>query len=122
MEKPPGETPRTPRPQKSDSGPGEEPRRRPFGPMTLMLIAALLLGAYFLFDSPTNRGSTVPYLYFFNQLEKKNVLNVTFYGEILTGSWREIPEEVPEGFRGALKKEFNTLNIFSNNFFNTITI
>ncbi len=109
MEKPSGEVPKPPRPVKPDGSSGEEPRRRAFGPMTLLLIALFLMGGYLLFDSPSNHGSTVPYQFFFRELEKQNVKSVTFYGEILTGTWKEIPATPPEGFRGNLRPEFNTV-------------
>lgn len=109
MEKPSGDSPKAPRPAKTDGNSGEESRRRPFGPMTLLLIVAILMGVYFLFESPTNRGSTVPYQFFFEQLERRNVKSVTFYGEILTGTWRQVPDQAPEGFRGTLRPDFNTV-------------
>lgn len=99
----PSRTPRT------EGNPGEEPRRRGFGPLTLFLIVGFLLAAYYVFDSPSNRGSRVPYQYFFSQLEQKNVESVRFHGEILTGKWIKIPAKPPEGFQGALREDFNTV-------------
>ena len=84
-------------------------RGGPFGPMTLILIILLLLSGYYVFSSPGNRGSTVPYGYFWAQLLDDNVKSVQFHGEILTGEWVEIPAEPPEGFRGSLSQQFNTV-------------
>ncbi len=77
--------------------------------MTLLLIVGILMVGYYVFDSPSNRGSTVPYEYFMKQVSNKNVATVRFYGEILTGKWVQIPAEAPEGFRGVLQPEFNTV-------------
>ena len=94
----------------SQENPESEPRRRGFGPMALIFVLMVLLLAYYVFDSPSNRGSTVPYDFFMDQLEKhQNVESVEFHGEILTGKWKQIPETKPEGFRGELKQEFNTV-------------
>ena len=108
MNKPTGDSQPSPEKKRPEGGSPEEQRRRPFGPMTLLLIVSILLAGYYIFDSPGNRGSTVPYEYFMAQVSKQNVTSVRFYGEILTGKWKEVPTEVPEGFRGTLQPEFNT--------------
>ena len=77
--------------------------------MTLLLIVGILMLGYYVFDSPSNRGSTLPYEYFMQQVSSRNVASVRFYGEILTGKWVQTPAEAPEGFRGVLQPEFNTV-------------
>jgi cell division protease FtsH len=69
----------------------------------------LLLGGYYLFDSPSNFGSTVPYSFFVQQVESGNVKSVRFHGETLTGTWNKIPEKPPAGFQGKLRADFNTI-------------
>ncbi|MFN8710395.1 MAG: ATP-dependent zinc metalloprotease FtsH [Planctomyces sp.] len=107
METPSGDSPTPPKPAKNDSS-GEDRRRGP-GSMALLVIAAMLLGGYYLFDSPSNHGSTVPYSYFYQQLESRNVRSVRIVGEVLTGRWIKIPEKPPEGFQGKLREDFNTV-------------
>ena len=109
MNKPTGDSQPSPGQQRPPGGAPEDQRRRSFGPMTLLLIVGILMVGYYVFDSPSNRGSTVPYEYFMKQVSNKNVATVRFYGEILTGKWVQIPAEAPEGFRGVLQPEFNTV-------------
>jgi len=81
-----------------------------FGTMTMiLLVVAVILAVMAWRSSPSNHGSTIPYSYFFQQLEKDRVASVTFHSDILTGTWKVIPTETPEGFTGKLVKEFNTV-------------
>jgi cell division protease FtsH len=97
--------------QKPDSGgPGDgKPSRGAFGPMTLVLIVLLLLSGWYVFSSPGNHGTQVPYGFFWQQLQEDNVKSVRFHGEILTGEWKQIPAEAPADLRGALQEDFNTV-------------
>ena len=72
-----------------------------FGTMTMiLLVVAVILAVMAWRSSPSNHGSTIPYSYFFQQLEKDRVASVTFHSDILTGTWKAIPTETPEGFTG----------------------
>ncbi len=86
----------------------EEPRRNS-APMTFIMIALLLLALFFMFNGSGTVGTTVPYGFFRQQLKLENVKSVDIHGEILTGEWRQIPTEAPEGLVGKLKEEFNTV-------------
>lgn len=98
-------------PENKPAGPsGGEPRRMNFGTITLiLLVVAVVLAVMAWRSSPSNHGSTIPYSFFFQQLEKDRVASVTFHSDILTGTWKTIPTETPEGFTGTLVKEFNTV-------------
>jgi cell division protease FtsH len=77
--------------------------------MTLVLLVAAVLVSIFTWTSlPKNHGNTVPYSFFYTQLQKDQVRNVTFHGEMLIGRWKQIPTETPEGFTGTLVEQFNT--------------
>ncbi|MFO0059761.1 MAG: ATP-dependent zinc metalloprotease FtsH [Planctomyces sp.] len=77
--------------------------------MTLVLLVAAVLVSIFTWTSlPKNHGNTVPYSFFYTQLQKDQVRNVTFHGEMLIGRWKQIPAETPEGFTGTLVEQFNT--------------
>lgn len=96
----------TPKPQ---NPPGGDPRRVNFSSMTLVLLVAAVLVSIFTWTSlPKNHGNTVPYSFFYTQLQKDQVRNVTFHGEMLIGRWKQIPTETPEGFTGTLVEQFNT--------------
>ncbi len=88
--------------------PGDEPRRG-MGPVTFLLIAGLVFFAFFLFSNTSNHGTQVPYGFFWKQLKQKNVKSVEVHGELLTGEWIAVPDEVPKDFVGTLKLEFNTV-------------
>ncbi len=88
--------------------PGEEPRRG-MGPGAFLLSAGLLFAAFFLFSSTSNRGTQVPYGFFWKQLKEKNVKSVEVHGELLTGEWIDLPSEPPEDLVGSLQQEFNTV-------------
>lgn len=96
------------RPTKNPSGPGDENRRRGFGPMTFLLILLLLITAYYVFDDPSNHGTTVSYTYYRQQLDAGNVATAKFYGDRVTGVWKEIPSVPPADLKGPLQKHFNT--------------
>ncbi|MFN5905625.1 MAG: ATP-dependent zinc metalloprotease FtsH, partial [Planctomyces sp.] len=96
----------TPKPH---NPPGGDPRRVNFSSMTLVLLVAAVLVSIFTWTSlPKNHGNTVPYSFFYTQLQKDQVRNVTFHGEMLIGRWKQIPTETPEGFTGTLVEQFNT--------------
>ncbi|GDX91522.1 ATP-dependent zinc metalloprotease FtsH 1 [Planctomycetia bacterium] len=77
--------------------------------MTLVLLVAAVLVSIFTWTSlPKNHGNTVPYSFFYSQLQKDQVRNVTFHGEMLIGRWKQIPTETPEGVTGTLVEQFNT--------------
>ncbi len=102
-------TPNSPQ-NKPPGAPGNDPRRVNFGSMSMILLVIALVLAIFAWNSsPTNYGTTVPYSFFYSQLQKDRVRTVTFHGEILTGKWKTIPEERPEGLTGPLSEQFNTV-------------
>ncbi len=77
------------RPPKNPTGSGEESRRRGFGPMTFFLILLLLVTAYYVFDDPSNHGTTVSFSFFRQQLDANNVETVRIYGDKLIGKWKK---------------------------------
>ncbi|MFM7868936.1 MAG: ATP-dependent zinc metalloprotease FtsH, partial [Planctomycetaceae bacterium] len=102
--------PGNPGPQKPTGSAGGDPRKVNFSSMTLiLLVAAVLVSIFAWTSSPTNHGNTVPYSFFYSQLQKNQVRNVTFHGEVLTGRWKQIPAETPEGLTGTLVEQFNTV-------------
>jgi len=102
--------PGNPGPQKPSGSAGGDPRKVNFSSMTLiLLVAAVLVSIFAWTSSPTNHGNTVPYSFFYSQLQKNQVRNVTFHGEVLTGRWKQIPAETPEGLTGTLVEQFNTV-------------
>ncbi|MFN9718749.1 MAG: ATP-dependent zinc metalloprotease FtsH [Planctomycetota bacterium] len=95
--------------QKSDGSGGGDPRRFLSSPTLLVLILVAIGLAVFAYSSSAfNSGSTVPYSFFFQQLQQGKVDTVIFQGTRLTGKWKSIPTEVPPGFEGKLAQEFNT--------------
>jgi len=115
MSEPSGNPSPKPPAQKSSGTPGNEPRRSNFGSMTMVLLLVVLVIAFFSYtSSPANHGTTIPYSFFFQHLqkgtaEKPTVKSVTFHGEMLTGEWVTIPEEKPPGLTGTLALKFNTV-------------
>ena len=110
----------SPPPEKPSPGPpGKRPPKRPEGDeaprpgfssgwLILIVIFGLLL-IYMYQTNPQNVGRKVPYSFFLDQLEKKNVAEVTFHGEIVTGKWKELPPD-PENSNETLSdSEFNTV-------------
>lgn len=115
MSEPSGNHSPKPPAQKPSGAPGTEPRRSNFGSMTMILLLVVLVFAFFSYsNSPSNYGTTIPYSFFFQQLQKSSpetpvVKSVTFHGEMLTGDWANIPKERPEGLTGTLAAKFNTV-------------
>lgn len=100
------------------STPPKPPGRRKSGPVDdggrglppsawLVAIVLLFILIFFVFRQPTSVGSPVEYSFFRQQLEDGNVKDVKFYGEIVTGTWKNVPEN-PKPNGGTLKPEFNT--------------
>ncbi|GAB4159801.1 MAG: ATP-dependent zinc metalloprotease FtsH [Planctomycetaceae bacterium] len=84
------------------------PKPGSFGPWLLILIVLFMVVIWMYMKNPANTGTTVKYSFFWEQLTRKdNVESVTFHGDILTGKWREIPEN-PEEEGGELSEYFNT--------------
>lgn len=115
MSEPSGNPSPKPPAQKPSGSPGSEPRRSNFGSMTMVLLLIAIAIAFFSYtSSPANHGTTIPYSFFFQNLqkgtaEKPTVRAVTFHGEILTGEWASVPEEKPPGLTGPLAAKFNTV-------------
>ena len=98
------------------SGPDSSDDPRPgrgLGMMPLLVIGCLLIMVWFLFSSPTNHGTSVPYNFFREQLlaGTGNVKSLTVYhmahGDVFTGAWIEVPAEKPKSITGTLKNDFN---------------
>lgn len=68
-----------------------------------------MLAVFLIFSSGGAVGTTVPYGYFFEQLKSEQVKSIEIHGEILTGEWKQIPSETPEGLVGDLDAKFNTV-------------
>lgn len=98
-----------PAPQGSKSGkPGDEPPRPTSMVPWMLIVGFLLLIVFWSWASdPTNMGSHINYSFFYEQLEKDNVQQVKFMGEVLTGRWKARPENPEEG-AGELSDDFNT--------------
>ncbi len=115
MSEPSGNPSPKPPAQKPSGQSGGEPRRSNFGSMTMILLLIAVVFAFFSYStSPSNYGTTIPYSFFFRQLEnatpeKATVKSVTFHGEMLTGDWENIPVERPNGLTGTLSAKFNTV-------------
>ena len=102
-------SPETPVIKSPKAPPGGDPRRVNFSSMTLVLLVAAVLVSIFTWTSlPKNHGNTVPYSFFYSQLQKDQVRNVTFHGDMLIGRWKQIPTDTPEGVTGTLVEQFNT--------------
>ena len=68
-----------PSPSTPPKPPTGEPRRMNFNSMTLILLAvAAVITVIAWSSSPANYGTTVPYSYFYDQLQKNDVNSVTF--------------------------------------------
>lgn len=122
-------TPRKPEQQQSPTPPSSRGRNRPqeqenaprsnmFGPLMLILIALFAIAIWMYMRLPSNRGATVKYSFFWEQVTKHdNVKEVTIHGDVLTGVWREPPvdpntkvsdgeekKKLPENFNTRLPK------------------
>ncbi len=100
---PPGKRP----PSRRDSG-DEAPRPGFSSGWLIVLVLLGFLMIYMYQQNPENTGRTVPYSLFLSQVEKKNVSEVTFHGEIITGKWKSPPKD-PENSNETLPEEFNTV-------------
>ena len=105
---PPNSPPSSKPPQKS----GDTPPPPLMGPWLLFIVIGILILFMLFQNSPSSTGSRVSYSFFREQLQKNNVKDVQFFGEILTGTWRERPvdpktadDEEPQ----KLKEKFNTV-------------
>ena len=95
--KPPGQTP-------GDDSP------RPPAPIPWFLILMGILAVVLIMkwiQDPANIGSRVTYSFFLSQVDAKNVTEVKFYGDAITGKWKSIPEN-PKPNSRALEDKFNT--------------
>ena len=113
MESPPPENDRDNKPQAPQQPPrspkpdDESPKPTSSIPWLLLLVL-MFIGLLFWFkQTPGSTGSRVDYSFFWDQLKADNVEDVRFFGEVLTGKWKNIPEN-PEEDSG-LKPEFNTV-------------
>jgi cell division protease FtsH len=79
--------------------------------MPLFVVASLLMLGWFMFNSPMSYGTRVPWNYLRQQILNGNVKSLTVHGmengDVINGAWKQIPIELPEGFKGTLKEEFN---------------
>jgi len=112
-------------PQSPDSQPGRGRKQGPgnpdspdsprpgrgFGMMPLFVVASLLMLGWFMFNSPMSHGTRVPWNFLRKQIEAGNVKKLVVHamenGDVINGSWKDIPSEKPEGFQGELKDDFN---------------
>ncbi len=85
----------------------EPPRSMSFAPWLLML-GLVAIAVIYVFRSPGNTGTRVPFGFFQGQLEKGNVKSVKVYGENLTGVWKKTPAP-PSPNSDKLTEEFNTI-------------
>ena len=106
MSENPEKSPRKSAPESPDG----EPRRMNFSSLTLVMLAVLAIVSVIAWSSsPSNYGNTVPYSFLLDQILDDNVKSVEFHGEILTGRWKTIPSETPEGVIGSLGETFNSV-------------
>ncbi len=92
--------------------PEDETTPPAIGPWLLVLVIAIFVLMMIYLKSPTTAGTRVPYSLFRQELQKDNVSEVRFFGENLTGKWKEPPldpkstdKEKPQ----KLQVEFNTV-------------
>lgn len=74
----------------------------------MMLILAVILVVWMYQQSNPESGSQVPYSLFRSELDKKNVVSVELFGDILTGKWKDVPPN-PDPKGGKLESTFNTV-------------
>ncbi len=101
----------TPKPDKRNHPGGDDngdaPRPGSSGPWLLVLVIMVIVGLWLISQSPTNTGSHVRYDFFVNQVNQDNVKEVKFFGDVITGKWKKIPEN-PDDDEKELKDQFNT--------------
>ena len=104
----PASTPPGKRPPNRREG-GDEAPRPGFssGWLILFVILGFLL-IYMYQQNPQNTGRTVDYTDFLDQVSEKNVAEVMFHGDILTGKWKSPPPD-PDDSEATLPEEFNTV-------------
>jgi cell division protease FtsH len=112
MSAPPPEKPAPPPPGKRPPNRrenGDEAPRPGFssGWLILLVIFGFLL-IYMYQQNPQNKGRTVDYTLFLDQVSEKNVAEVTFHGDILTGKWKSAHKD-PDDAEKTLPDEFNTV-------------
>jgi cell division protease FtsH len=74
----------------------------------LLILGLAAIAVIYIFRSPGNTGTRVPYSFFQRQVEGDNVKSVKVYGENLTGVWKKIPSP-PSANSEKLTEEFNTI-------------
>lgn len=85
-----------------------DPRRESgplFSPSWGMLLAALLVIAFVLFNLSKPAVSNIDYVFLWKQAEKGTIDWVEFHGDNLKGHWKEIPES-PDNETPKLTKDF----------------
>ena len=76
------------RPNRRDSG-DDAPKPSFSGGWLIVLVALGLLIWFMYQQNPLNSGAKVLYSEFLDQLEAKNVEEVQFHGEVITGKWKQ---------------------------------
>lgn len=102
--------------EEKSSGPKTPPGKKPpetrrSNSMTFFVVVLLMLAVFLIFSGGGAVGTTVPYSFFIEQLNRENVKSVEIHGEILNGEWKQIPKSKPEGLVGDLEQKFNTVLI-----------
>lgn len=95
--------------QKPTQGKKAPEPRRSSNSMTFFVVVFGMLAVFLIFSSGGAVGTTVPYGFFFEQLQKEQVKSVEIHGEILNGEWKQVPTAKPEGLVGDLELKFNTV-------------
>ena len=111
MSSPPPEKPKPPekRPVRVGRKPdGDEPPPRSSLPLLIILLIIVAVAIYFYMTNPSRSGSRVDYSFFNEQLQKGNVKEVTFHGEVLTGTWETPPPNPDKDSEKKLGDKFNT--------------
>jgi cell division protease FtsH len=109
-ETPPTPPPPSPKPTRpagrssSDDEAGDKPRGPNFFFILLVVLSLALLVQWF--RSPSRAGTTVPYSFFLQQLEAKNIKSAKIDWPVLSGEWVKIPEKTGDTEYLA---EFNTV-------------
>jgi cell division protease FtsH len=112
---PESEHPTNGEPEQQPSEPGSRKRKlgetmtRPPSSFPWLLVVLLMgIGLIWWYQqSPSNTGSRIKYSFLLDQLNKENIKDVKFHGEILTGTWESVPNN-PEPKGKKLEDQFNT--------------